>query len=53
MRDSTFSLHLQVILQRQRLELLIERYGREDDQVLAQSQKVDELIVELQRRLVG
>lgn len=48
-----FQLHLQVELQKIRLNELAERYGREDLRVLAQSRRVDELVNELQRRRVA
>lgn len=53
MRDNLFSLHLQVAIQRQRLSDLAARYGQGDPRVLAQSRKLDKLVVELQRRMAG
>ena len=54
MLDSLFSLHLQVVvIQKQRLEDMVERYGLDDERIIAQSQELDELINELQRRLAG
>lgn len=50
---NTFSLFLQVAIQRQRLEDLIAKHGLEDERVLAQSQKLDKLILEIQRRLIS
>lgn len=48
--NNLFSLHLQVSIQRQRLEDMAERYGLDDERVLVQSRKLDELVNELQRR---
>ena len=52
MRNGYFTLYLRVAIGRQRLSDLTTRYGREDTQVLAQSRKLDKLIVELQRRMM-
>lgn len=45
-----FKLHLQVALLRQQLEDMAGKYGREDPRVIAQSKRLDKLILELQKR---
>lgn len=50
MEKGYYALYLRVAMGRERLEELADRYGREDPRVLAQSRRLDKLVVELQRR---
>ena len=50
---SVFRLHLQVEIGKLRLIELAKKYGRQDPRVLRESQRLDRLIVELQRRRAG
>ncbi len=50
---SLFFLRLQIAIERRQMEDMARIYGRGDERVLRQSQEVDRLINELQRRLAG
>ena len=47
---SVFKLHLQIEIGKLRLVEMAGRYGLDDPRVLRESQRLDRLIVELQRR---
>lgn len=49
-RSRYFTLYLQVAIGRKRMEELAGKYGRQDPRVIAQSERLDKLIAELQRR---
>lgn len=53
MHNNLFSLHLKVETERRRMEEMTTRYGRKAPQVLEQSRKLDELIIQLQRRMTS
>ena len=53
MPDDLFELHIEIELKKNRLVLLVERYGRQNPVVLRFSQELDKLIVEFQRRLAA
>lgn len=44
-----FKLHLQAAIMRQRLEEMVDKYGTSDPRVLAMSQKLDRVLVQLQK----
>jgi hypothetical protein len=50
MRDNLFPLHLKIAIQRRRLEEMVAKHGKTSPLVIAQSQKLDQLIVQLQKK---
>ena len=48
-----YSLQLQYSIHQQRLELMIQKYGSKHPKVLLQSQKVDNIFVQMQSIIVN
>lgn len=53
MNEDTDKLNIRLIIQRQLLVKMADRWGLDDPRVIAQSQRVDKLVVEMQRRLAS
>lgn len=53
MNEDTAKLNIRLITQKQLLVKMAARWGLDDPRVIAQSQKVDKLVVEMQRRLAS
>lgn len=47
-----YTLQMQLSIQRQRLEKMIQKYGLQHPKVLLQSQKVDKIIIQIQRYML-